>query len=194
MERSSLDNLRYNTVPNADLHSEILAEYAALRSELLQRIDMRQQMLTFTLVGAGTLLTIGLQSAAILLVYPILAMFLALVWVQHDTRIGEIGEYIRVEIETRIEGIKWDTNLHQRYNGQSLRLVEIYAYGLFVVIPVLTVLLALPSLSFSPDQILLLAGDLVAVVVSLAVLRRRRRIYLAPNRKQADAGVGQDNQ
>jgi hypothetical protein len=46
-----------------ELRSEVLAEFSALRSEMLQRISMRQQMLTFTLVIAGTLLTLRIDCA-----------------------------------------------------------------------------------------------------------------------------------
>jgi hypothetical protein len=161
-----------------ELRTEILAEYNALRTEMLHRIDMRQTLLTFTLVGAGSLLTIGLQNPAILLIYPILAMFLELVWVQHDIRIGQIGEYIRQNIEGRLTGLAWDSHLREQYKGsRAPRLVEIYAYGLFTVIPVLAVLLALPSLKFSPVTFVLLGADLAAEVVALVVLRRRRLIY-----------------
>jgi hypothetical protein len=166
-----------DTLLSPEVRAEIMTEYNTLRAEMLHRLEMRQQLLTFTLICVGTLVSVGLEKATILLVYPVLAMFLALVWVQHDTRIGEIGEYIRLNIETKMAGLQWDTSLHQKYQGSSLRLVEIYAYGLFSVIPLLTVLLALPGFSYSPAQITLLAGDLVAVVISTLVLRRRRAIY-----------------
>ena len=38
--------------------SEMLVEYSALRDEILKREDMRQQMLTFAVLSAGTIMTL----------------------------------------------------------------------------------------------------------------------------------------
>ena len=57
----------------------VAAEYKALRDEILKRVEFRYQLLNITLISAGTLLGAGLNanSAPVLLVYPILAAFLA---------------------------------------------------------------------------------------------------------------------
>ncbi|UCC76608.1 MAG: hypothetical protein JSW37_14055, partial [Anaerolineales bacterium] len=96
---------------------ETLAEYQALRGEIVKRIELRQQVLSFTLLGAGGLLSLGLQSdevrvtLAILLMYTVLALFLALVWMQSDLRVHDMAEYIRTRIEPAHDGLCWETFL-----------------------------------------------------------------------------------
>lgn len=99
------------------LHSEFLAEYQSLREEILKRIEIRQQVLTFTLVVAGAILSYGTakpDDGVILLLYPLLALFLAIAWMQSDVRAGEIGNYIKEQIETKLDGIRWETYIRQK--------------------------------------------------------------------------------
>ena len=112
--------------------SSVLEEHSALRSEILKRIELRQQTLTFALLAAGTLLTIVFMSNEpkfeILLIFPILAMFLSLLWMQSDLRIGEIGEYIRNNLK-----LGWETHVREKHKDQRIRPVEFAAYGIFML-------------------------------------------------------------
>jgi hypothetical protein len=79
-------------------HELRLVEYAALRSEIEKRLELRQQLLLATLAVAGTFLTLGLQpalSALTVLVYPVLALFVAVIDAHTDLRIGQISFYLR---------------------------------------------------------------------------------------------------
>ena len=167
---------------NDELRSEILAEFSALRSEMLRRIEMRQQILTFTLTIAGTLLAFGLQKNVILLIYPILALFLANLWTQHDNRIGEIAVYIRNEIEPLLEGVNWETYISRMYTGHKFRLVEFYALGLFWVVGILAVLLAWPGLTFTINEISLLFVDGIAIILTFISIRRRRKTFASKDK------------
>jgi hypothetical protein len=63
-----------------ELRTEILQEFSVLRSEIEKRVDMRTQLLTFTLIMAGTFLSVGLRSgvaAPVLFIYPVLATSLS---------------------------------------------------------------------------------------------------------------------
>ena len=162
---------------NDGLRLEMLAEYSALRIEMLRRIDMRQQVLTFTLVIAGTLLTFGLQTNVILLIYPILALFLANSWTQHDNRIGEIAVYIRNEIEPLLKGVNWETYVSTMHTGRKFRLVEFYALGLFWGVGILAIVLAWPRLTFTPNELFLLIADVIAIVLTFIFIRRGRKKF-----------------
>ena len=87
-----------------EARKELLAEYTVLRDEVLKRIEMRHKIMGFTLIVAGTCLTLVIKDSnlsEILLIYPIFAMFLAIEWMHNDVRIGEIGQYIKDEIESK---------------------------------------------------------------------------------------------
>jgi hypothetical protein len=91
--KTHVEGKRYHDVgkPNGpsknapEVDQFMLAEYNALRDELLKRAEFQQQILSLTLVIFGTILTFGLQvhSASIILLYPLLSLFLAASW-RHD--------------------------------------------------------------------------------------------------------------
>ena len=89
---------------NSENVSLIIAEYTALREEILKRLEIDHQLIALALIAPGTILTIGFQTrnASIMLVYPILALFLSAIWVINETGIIEKGIYIRDHIESRV--------------------------------------------------------------------------------------------
>ncbi|MCP4427620.1 MAG: hypothetical protein GY803_24315 [Chloroflexi bacterium] len=101
------DLLPFQTQETKEALAFLMAEYSALRAELLKRIEIQHQLITFALIASGTFLTIGLKdqgSPTIILMYPILAMFLSAAWAQSDLRIWQIGTYIKRRIEEKILG------------------------------------------------------------------------------------------
>jgi hypothetical protein len=98
-----------------------LAEYAALRSEIEKRLELRQQLLLATLAVAGTFLTLGVQpglSAITVLVYPVLAMFVAAIDTHADLRIGQIASYLReLEESTLGSGQGWEAYRRRVFTG-----------------------------------------------------------------------------
>lgn len=156
----------------------ILAEYSALRSEILKRMDMRQQMLTFTLVIAGTVLSFGVQediSPMVLLLYPILALFLASAWMQSDTRIWDVAEYIKKHIEPNLGGANWESYVFNKNRTRKVRPLEITAVGVFLITEVLAVVLAIPRLKYSLEEIVLLVIAGLAFVITFIILQRRSK-------------------
>ena len=70
----------------------VVAEYSALREEILQRMRTEAQLTTFALVALGTLLAAGVQfkNADLILVYPFVALALAIAWAAWEIRIWTI--------------------------------------------------------------------------------------------------------
>jgi 8-oxo-dGTP diphosphatase len=174
-----------NNQPNSHVPGVgIVEEYTTLQNEILKRIELRQEIMTFTLVIAGTILTLGVQfnQTLALLIFPVLSMLLTLVWVQNDVRVGEIGEYIRMVLAPRFEGIYWESYLRKKYAGQKLRLAEIAALGVFGGTGIFSVLLALTKAVFSREEIVLLVVDVVSIALTYFFIQRRR-ITLHPKSK-----------
>ena len=90
-----------------DLVREFLKlEYTTLRGELIKRVELRQRLLEIAVISAGAILALNLtwdQYPLILLAYPIVVMFLGLVWMHHDLRLQNLGTYIRWQIESEFQ-------------------------------------------------------------------------------------------
>lgn len=123
-----------STEPEANSNAQLRSlEFTALYSEIENRSNNQHQLVSLAIVAAGTILTIGLQQNAdlavyALLVYPIIAMFLAVAWEYHDFWIGQIAEYIHNHLE---QGQGWETYLRRiRVNTKGFTAPE---QGLFSV-------------------------------------------------------------
>lgn len=160
----------------------VAAEYKALRDEILNRINFRYQLLNLTLISAGTLLATGVHadvSAAVLLVYPILAAFLVAGWVHNGNTIIPLARYIRDELEVKYSGLGWEGYLHthadRRFLYEGLGLV--YAGGVFLSTELVSLILGLLKTTGSPTDMVLIVGDVIAVIFTVVALALTRRVY-----------------
>jgi hypothetical protein len=173
--------------PDAD--SFLLAEYTALRDEVLKRVELQQQILSLTLVVFGSMLTFGLQAhaASILLLYPILAVFLASTW-RHDGRtVMRISVYIRDHIEARMGGTTggWEHRARRQHKSRGTFMIILTpargvvtgglnflsARGVFAGTALLATLLAIPFAKADFTDILLFALAIASILGSMALLR-----------------------
>jgi hypothetical protein len=85
----------------------VVAEYNTLRDEIMRRSDRQVQIMTITIIALGTLFAAGIQykSAALILIYPLLAAALAAVWASDDRTIQATGAYIWKVIEEERTGL-----------------------------------------------------------------------------------------
>lgn len=164
-------------------HSEttrsfLIAEYSALRAELLKRIELQHQMISLSLIAAGTFLSVGIQfdSAIIILIYPILAMFLASAWSQNDFWIRNIAFYIHFHIEEVLadDNQGWEHNNHPGSKIPFFGSLSLFASrGIFVGTQALAILVAWLRTDYPlEDQVLMGVGVLV-IILTLLLLRRR---------------------
>jgi hypothetical protein len=94
-----------------------LAEYKALRDEIVKRIELQNQIFPVLLVAFGTIITVGVQSqngGLIILLYPIIALFLSFAWVSQTEAIQSAAIYIKEYIE--IDNHSWEN----RYNIKDI--------------------------------------------------------------------------
>jgi len=177
-----------NTKIDPEERKEILAEYSALREEIIKRIDIRHNIVIFTLIFAGTFLTLSTQitrqSTLLLLFYPILATFLAALWTQSDIRVSQIGGYIRDNIETKLGGgIGFQKYLvaefNKRENWLLKYLAEFSVVGIFFITESLAILYAGYGVrfAFSLPELVLFCIDLIGIIFSFSLIRKRRNRY-----------------
>jgi len=164
-------------------HANMLAEYQALREDILQRIQFRYQLINLLLVVAGTFLSIGsgvgqlnVAAAPILLIYPILALFLAASWAHNGLVIVIIGQYIKDEIEPKMIGLNWQTNTWKsfpKFSSFSM-LGLISTSGLILTTQVLAIFLALLKFTSTSVEIALLIFSSIAIIITAFLLYKAK--------------------
>jgi hypothetical protein len=182
----------------SDSHGARLAEYSTLRDEILMRIRMRNQILVFTIVVLGIVLSLSAQkdvSPVVFFVYPMLATFLALRWAWSDVRIWEIGDYIRTRIEKEVPGLHWEGYMHSlrsksregdKSSSWFQRPTEISAIGLFLGAGILATALGYWRSAPTIQEYILIGCDVVALVATVLVLRMRS---VKRERKRKNEGI-----
>ena len=176
-------------------HDLLVARYEKLCEEIHQRMEQRQQLLTYALIGAASFFSIGLQSwvsAATVLSYPTLAFFLALAWTQHDTRIGQITVYLRRIENSFLPGLGWESYRRTTFTKKRYRLsdsVSLPARGVFVGTQLLALLIGLARFVQAPQMVPAFTGLLIVdgltMLVTMRVLTHRRE-RLADTEKQME--------
>lgn len=179
---------------------ELIIQYEALRSEVLSRLNMRQNLLTTTVAGAGvfSLFISGMAAAPILLLlYPWFTLCIAIAWSHHDVRVGEIGQYVKTYIEPHFPGLNWETFMLDLYSDKKQtgrNMAELASKGTFIGTEIATILLAIflqilltinvnnqnPMVWQSAYYLLfalLLIMDVAIVFLTRSFIRERRKRY-----------------
>lgn len=145
-------------------------EYNALRSEILKRIDIRQQLTSITLSIAGLFLGFGLSNVGVAFIFPPIAFLLATAWAQNEIRVRQLGTYIHERLESKIEGLGWETYRMQRRPETRLGrlpLVGLSPGGTFLVTQLIAIGIGLAKFTYTPLEWGLLGIDAIAVLLIL---------------------------
>jgi hypothetical protein len=167
--------------------AEILAEFEALRDEIIKRQESRHQLLTFTLILAATILSFGTEkdtSVLVLLIYPVLGFFLALYMKHIQSGAVDISQYIKDNIESRLLSLGWEKRIRDLQNNKKRHFISrtkgIPIFGIFVVTEIIAVILAIPKIGYQPnsspisiEEISLLSVDLIAIALTFYIFRHR---------------------
>ena len=97
---------------------QVLAEYAALRGEVTSRITTRWQIEMVTILfstGFVALASTEAVSGFLCVAAPLVVLLLAAAWAHNDSRIAQIGRFIREEIENCHDGIRWEGHLRRLF-------------------------------------------------------------------------------
>lgn len=187
------------------IHSDSLAaaQYTALRDEILERIRIKVQVLSLTLLVAGTFLTLGVQPSIpvlVLLVYPILALFLAARYSQNDLRIYQLSLFIRTELERDLEP-GWEKYRQARRFKNSwgpLGVLDLFSTcGLFLCTQALAIGITIARLIFpaaGPVVFSLLVVDVLVVVLTFFLLLPAEHPSRSPHAPMGEEPNSKGNQ
>lgn len=134
-----------------------LAEYSALRAEILNRANTQHQLVSLAIIAAGTIFIASFQSrdnstaAALLLAYPMLAMFLAAAWIHNEFLVWQLAYYIKYRIEERlgVARLGWE---HYRSTAATPRFNYLASTAIFIGSQVVALIagMALSGFSVAP--------------------------------------------
>jgi hypothetical protein len=161
-----------NKAPEPDVF--LLAEYAALRAELLKRIELQHQVISLTLIVFGTMLSFGFQthSSLIVLLYPVLAFFLTASWAHNGRAIVDLATYIRSQVEAAVGGnnLGWE---HRARPPRRLlgRLDFLSVRGIFAGTALLATLVAIPLARVDAINIILFVIAIASIIGSITLVR-----------------------
>jgi hypothetical protein len=143
------------TAQNVD-SSIRLAEYTALRADILKEVEIQNRLITFTIAIAGAIITISLStptnlpktlSSTVLFIYPLVGMIFAAGWVQSNGKINRINTYIRKTLMSYLQDLGWEEYLYNEYTSKGLKSFKLfnvlYIYGVFGGSQLLTIILGL---------------------------------------------------
>ncbi|MFN0212798.1 MAG: hypothetical protein ACKVT2_00970 [Saprospiraceae bacterium] len=153
-------------------------DYSTLRGEISKRIELRQQINSFSLTLTGIFLGVSLSNdsvGTVAFAYPPLAAMLALGWMQNDLRIGELGYYIRKHIEPHIPGLNWETFLNKKRQGpqkDNFRFLVLSHGGIFLITQLLAIGAGLFNFKKSPVEWTFLSIDILSIIVVLWVISK----------------------
>lgn len=169
-----------------------LHECASLHDEINARMAQRGNLFTFTIITAGSLLSLGATThPEIALFYPILSLFLAAAWSDENGKIGALSAYLHdQEVQYNLDG--WET-YHRKPRPSSRlfpaslqalfprNLLSLSTRGVFLATQVLAILVGLIQLpdivSKSGQALFLIVLFILAVVATVAtifVIQHRR--------------------
>lgn len=147
-------------IPTDDMSISHLAQFNALRDEIIKRAEFEHQLIALTLAAAGTLAAVGLTvdgSSLALLVYPVLTSFISIGWLFNNFRIQQMGHYIREKLEPAHSGLGWEQFLNSKASGKvrpgntglwrKWLSPETLPIGIFCASPLVFLILALPKLT-----------------------------------------------
>jgi hypothetical protein len=126
-----------------------LAEFNALRAEIIARQNSQQGLLSIQLTATGAIFSLALSGAghsAVLLVLPLITFMLSGRHVSHSYACLSIATYIRVELSDRVrDGLGWERWL-QEHRSRSRKYRPLNP--LFITFPGISVLALLGALPY----------------------------------------------
>jgi hypothetical protein len=141
----------------------------------------RHQIVAFSVAVLGAVLAFNAQPN-ILVVYPILGLFLAMGWAHNDFRIGEIGEYVRTNIEDKLQGLNWEKHFYDIKKKKQpfryvLRATILSAGGIIVGTQTLALIIPFLQKNTTRPPLLWLPVDGIVIVLTAIVLHWRSMVY-----------------
>lgn len=160
-----------------------LAEYKALRDEILKKMDHRTSLMVCSVTVSSAVLGFGVErrNGPLLLVSPLISVLLGIVVLFHGAQIGQASEYLRRTFDIPLsDGARGAEGWHMSTAdpGNRLRQRMLPYYFPLVLIAIAPAAVAVPLALADPDWvvwvILTVDGGLLAIYLALLVKYRHK--------------------
>jgi hypothetical protein len=149
----------------------LLAEYCALREEIVKRIELEYQIIYITLLIFFTICGFAIPSklSVIIILYPMLCVLLASAWINSDFSILYIAQYIKNQIEAKIgEGTAgWE---HYLAPKKPHLLSTLSVGGTFVITSLFAIGIGMSLAKFDATEVILLILSVIGLVYTTTLL------------------------
>ncbi|MFA6482292.1 MAG: hypothetical protein WCW62_06930 [Bacteroidales bacterium] len=156
-------------------------EYETLRDEIIQRIDIRQQLIYTTITLSGVIMGFGIDTSNLSFIYPPLALAIALMWAQNDLRALQISDYLQ-SFENDSTKLGWITYYKKVQGKSSFKIgwpVSILGPGsMFILTSIMSIGIGLSNFNCSLLSWSLLILDLLALIgiILILLLSKKQRV------------------
>ena len=163
----------------------VTAEYNTLREEILKRVETRYQLLSLSVTALAALLAFGSETknATLILLYPVLALCLAISWLSNSHDIWNLSDYI-MDIEDKVgpENLHWEgyRNSAEKMT-RAAKLLSVGSKGIFVITELLALLIgiivAITQPQFNNVTVVITCGcfSVVSTITTIILLIFYRR-------------------
>jgi hypothetical protein len=189
--------------PRRDETDVVLAEFTALRAEILQTLSQQWLILVFDLTAAGAVFSIALSShnARILLILPVVSYSLIDQYLRNFKMLMRLGDYIRYTLSPEVHGhLGWEDWLKpkldpgnqtslQRLRGSLSPLPAIFLLVSVVALVWVAIYLSNPHSLSTSSRILFGVLWIVGLILTGLSVRAIRRVWidLRPSKDNAVA-------
>jgi len=146
----------------------LLEEYKVLKSEQLERIKHRDNIIYVLLGAVGTLFSFAIihQATYVVAIIPMISFVLCWLYLVNDRKISEIANYINNDLAVQLSALidanldifNWET-VHKQYKGRKARkLIQFVVDILIFALPALGGVL---MVYMEPDSSYILFMDLI---------------------------------
>lgn len=188
-----------------DMTDVVLAEFAALRAEILQTLSQQWIILAFDLTAAGAVFSIALSShnPRILLILPVVTYSLIDQYLRNFKMLMRLGKYIQDTLSPAVDGhLGWEEWLKPQLDpGKQTRLKRLS--GLFSPLPSIFLLISIvalvwvaiylsnpPSLLSISSRILFGVLWVVCLILTASSVISVRRVWIELYPKEPPAPEG----
>jgi hypothetical protein len=148
MNRSSSGEKKVMAIQQGILREDfVVAEYKSLRSEINNRITIMYQIFSFTLVAYGAILTVAFSGSVdnrgLVLIYPYVACFAAIIYLSNISVIHNLGRYIRKVIEPLMDNQyeHWEERIQERSTYGYHFYYILAGFTTFIITPLLALII-----------------------------------------------------
>lgn len=161
-----------------------LNELTSLNNKIDARMAIRANLFTFTIISAGTLLSLGASTnAQIALFYPVLSLFLAAAWTDEDDHIGALSAYLHdQELRHHLDGWECHSRAAARINRRRFPMgLSLATRGIFLSTQMLAILVGFTQTTLNHSLLttlpMLCIAALTTILTAFIIQHRRNRVW-----------------